>query len=112
MAKSNPVATPAKADAVMKPMLHLSDEHVPDGAAVGDPVNMEVTGKVTSRSEHSSDGEGGPSTGKSMGIEIHKIKHKKKKKGETGRAGGKDADMQDGAKEAMDAALEPDGDES
>lgn len=93
-------------DAKPKPMIHLNDEHVPDGAEVGDEVEMHVKGKVANTSEHASDGEGGPSGSKSMGVEIHSIKHKKKGKKPVGRADGKDADMQDGGKAAMDDALE------
>jgi hypothetical protein len=61
---------------------------------------------VMSRGENTdSDGK----TSKHATIEVHHMKHKKGKH-PTGRAGGKHADMQDGGKEAMDAALVRDTD--
>ena len=89
-----------------KPTIHLSDEHVPEGVNVGDHVQFQGHGKVMSHGE-SSDSDG--KTSKHATIEVHHMKHKKGKH-PTGRAGGKHADMQDGGKEAMDAALVRDTD--
>ena len=89
-----------------KPTIHVTGEHGPDGVDVGDHVQFQGHGKVMSRGE-STDSDG--KTSKHATIEVHGMKHKKGKH-PVGRAGGKHADMQDGGKEAMDAALVRDTD--
>lgn len=98
--KGNSIAVPSK----MRPTMHLDgkDAEALKGVAVGSPVRMEVHGKVQSASEHQYDGE---EPRHSVSVELHKIKHKPAKH-KTGRVGGKEADAADGAKAAMDEALE------
>jgi len=96
----------AKELPAFKPTIHLTDKHVPEGVGVGDHVQFQGHGKVMSHGE-STDSDG--KTSKHATIEVHHMKHKKGKH-PTGRAGGKHADMQDGGKEAMDAALVRDTD--
>ena len=107
MSKDTKVETgEAKELPAFKPTIHLTDKHVPEGVNVGDHVQFQGHGKVMSRGENTdSDGK----TSKHATIEVHHMKHKKGKH-PTGRAGGKHADMQDGGKEAMDAALVRDTD--
>jgi hypothetical protein len=68
-------------------------------AQVGDKLHVKGHAHVVSKHQDS-DG-----TGKRMEIHMTHM-HLKKKAPRTGRAGGKDADMQDGGKLAMDAALD------
>ena len=107
MSKDTKVETgEAKELPAFKPTIHLTDKHVPEGVGVGDHVQVQGHGKVMSHGE-STDSDG--KTSKHATIEVHGMKHKKGKH-PVGRAGGKHADMQDGGKEAMDAALVRDTD--
>jgi hypothetical protein len=100
--KASAEVAPGVTDAPMDPSLHLMDGHAASmgDAAVGDTVPFEGHGVVESMSQH--DGEGGPS--KSMTIRVKHLKHKKKAS-DSGKVGGKDTEMQEGGKAAMDNAL-------
>lgn len=98
--KSQDVAAPMD----MAPRMHLDGDHAKamKRHRVGDKVRMEVHGKVMSVNQSQYDGE---KPRHSIGIEIERIKHKSPKQ-KTGHAGGKHADDAEGAKGAMDEALE------
>jgi hypothetical protein len=67
---------------------------------VGDEVHVMAKGHVESASEH--DHGDGPRRHVSIQLKHMGVKHKS----QSGRAGGKDTDMQEGGKAAMDQALE------
>lgn len=85
----------------MGPTLHLDGEHAEPfmKRKVGDKVQFHGDGVVSDMSQH----EGETGTTHHVAIKVKNLKHRRK--AATGRAGGKDADMQDGGKAAMDTAL-------